>query len=71
MRTPTAYFTPGGTYGDTAGMVIISTAGFTAADWDEIDAASDSDRATVAERIADRVNNGQGHYLTRYSVGQA
>lgn len=70
MRTPRAYFAKDGTYGNAAGLVIVSTAGFTEADWEEIDQASDDERAAVAERIADRVNDRRGWYVTRYG-GQA
>lgn len=45
------YFTSDGSYGDSMGMCVIDTSGWSSADWDKIEEASDSERAGVAHQI--------------------
>ena len=53
-----AYFSPDGSYGDAAGLVVIDVSGFTEYDWEEIDQAQDGDRVRLAETIAAWRNGG-------------
>jgi hypothetical protein len=56
MGTNRVYVATDGSYGDAAGMAIISTEGWTGDDWEELDNASDSDRRDTALRISGRVS---------------
>jgi hypothetical protein len=52
----TYYFTEEGSYGAADSVAILDTTKWTAADWQEIDAAADSDRLGIALSIAARTN---------------
>jgi hypothetical protein len=49
------YFSTDGNYGTAQGLLVINTERFTEADWQAIEEASDNERATTAQAIADRL----------------
>lgn len=52
--TNRVYFDRGGSFGDGDHLVVIDTEAWTDAEWDEVDAASDSERQALALEIAAR-----------------
>ena len=42
------YFASDGSYGDADDLITIDTSGWTEADWEKIEEASDSDRGAIA-----------------------
>ena len=49
------YFATDGNYGTAHGLIVLNTEQFTEADWQAIEEASDNERATTAQAIAERL----------------
>lgn len=51
MKKKLAYFAADGNFGTAVGLEVLDTAKWTAKDWQKVEEASDSERASVAKAI--------------------